>query len=45
MKGDEEHIPRKVLRTDIGAYQGEPREDDRKQDGTTRANETGQVLD
>ena len=33
MRRDEEHIPMKVLRTNIP-------EDDRKQDGKTRANET-----
>ena len=37
MRRDEEHILRKVLRTDIP---GKGTEDDRKQDGKMRANET-----
>ena len=43
MRRDDEHILRKVLRADI--YQGKGREDDRKQDRRTCANETWKVLD
>ena len=35
MRRDDEHIPRNVLRVDIT---GRRKEDDRKQDGKTRAN-------